>query len=130
MRSAILLFAAKRANRAMLTSTMRWAFETTMDHNGAPPEPRQPMPLAGVVPLDAMRFGFARVQRSDRQEHVIDRIVIRTGEPSAPARQPRDEALTAGRVTTAACPVHPLPEARSHAFQIQRGRDFVSSRAP
>jgi hypothetical protein len=31
MRSAILLFPAKRANRAMLTSTMRLAFETTME---------------------------------------------------------------------------------------------------
>src|SRR5829696_1829424 len=31
MRSATLSFPAKRANRAMLTSTMRWAFETTME---------------------------------------------------------------------------------------------------
>src|ERR687893_208140 len=31
MRSPILLFPAKRANRAMLTSTMRLAFETTME---------------------------------------------------------------------------------------------------
>jgi hypothetical protein len=78
------------------------------DDDRAPPEPRQPMALAGVVPLDAMRLVFARMELSDRQEHVIDGIVIRTVEPRAPALQPRDQALARDLVTTAAFPVHQL----------------------
>src|SRR6476619_760367 len=70
------------------------------DHDRAPPEPRQPMPLAGVVPLDAMRLRLARIELSDWQEHVIDGVIIRTVEPRAPARQPRDQALAGGLVTT------------------------------
>src|SRR5215211_368332 len=31
------------------------------DHDRAPPKPGEPMPLAGVVPLDAMRLLLARV---------------------------------------------------------------------
>src|SRR5215207_595899 len=78
------------------------------DHDRAPPEARQPMPLAGVVPLDAMRLILARVQLSNWQEHVVDGVVVRTGEPGAPARQPLDQALASGLVTTAAFPVHQL----------------------
>src|SRR5215203_4817657 len=47
------------------------------DHDGASSEPRQPMPLAGVVPLNPMRLLLARVQLSDRQEHAIDGVVVR-----------------------------------------------------
>ena len=47
------------------------------DHDRAPSEPCQPMSLARVVPLDAMCLILARVKLSGRQEHVIDRIVIR-----------------------------------------------------
>src|SRR3954454_15034467 len=82
MRSAILLFPAKRANRAMLTSTMRLVFETTIERR---PEPRQPMPLARVVPLDAMRLVFARMELSDRQEHVIDHVIVGAVQARAPA---------------------------------------------
>src|SRR5947209_1200408 len=57
------------------------------------------MPLAGVVPLDAMRLLLARVQLPDRQEHVIDGVIVRAGEPGAPAPQARDEALASGFVT-------------------------------
>src|SRR3954452_1509247 len=78
------------------------------DHDRAPPEPRQPMPLAGVIPLDAMRLCLARMELSDWQEHVIDGVIIRAVEPRAPARQPRDQALAGGLVTTAAFPVHQL----------------------
>src|SRR5215207_5466573 len=67
------------------------------------------MPLAGVVPLDAVRLVLARVQLSNWQEHIIDGVVVCTGEPGAPARQPLDQALASGLVTTAAVPVHQLP---------------------
>ena len=79
------------------------------DYDGAAPEPGQPVSLARVVPLDAMRLVLARIELPDRQEHVIDGVIIRTGEPRAPARQPRDQALAGGLVTTAALPVYQLP---------------------
>src|SRR5690349_22126474 len=58
------------------------------DHDRAPPEPRQPVSLAGVVPLDAVGLRLAGIELSDRQEHVVDGVIIRTVEPRAPARQP------------------------------------------
>src|SRR5215210_9483245 len=79
------------------------------DHDRASTEPGQPMPLTRVVPLDAMRLVLARMELSDRHEHVIDGVVVRTGKPRAPARQPREQALTGGLVTAAAFPVHQLP---------------------
>ena len=72
------------------------------DHDRAPPKPRQPMSLAGVVPLNAMRLVFARIELSNWQEHVIHRIVIRTVEPGAPTLQPLDAVLAGGLLTTAA----------------------------
>ncbi len=78
------------------------------DHDGAPPEARQPMPLAGVVPFDAMRLVFACIELPDRQQHIVDGVVVRTEEPGAPARQPLDQAFASGLVTTAAFPVHQL----------------------
>src|SRR3954449_12767035 len=62
------------------------------DHDGASPEAGEPMPLAGVVPLDAVRLVLARMELSDRQEHVIDGVVVRTVEPRAPALQSLDQA--------------------------------------
>src|SRR3954449_11624612 len=105
MRSPILLFPVKRANRAMLTPTIRLGLR---DYDRAPAEPRQPMALAGVVPLDAMRLVLARMELPDRQEHVIDRVIIRAVEPRAPALQPLKQALTGGLVTTAAFSVPQL----------------------
>src|SRR3954466_3231281 len=67
------------------------------------------MPLTRVVPLDTMRLVLACMELPDRQEHVIDRIVVRTVEPRAPARQPLEQALAGGLVTTAAFPVHQPP---------------------
>src|SRR3954451_9181295 len=78
------------------------------DSDRAPPEPRQPMALAGVVPLDAMRLVFARMKLSDRQEHVIDHVIAGAVQARAPALQPRDQALARNFVTTAAFPVHQL----------------------
>ena len=79
------------------------------DHDGAPPEPSQPMSRAGVVPLDAVRLLLARMELPDRQEHVIDGLIVRTVKPRAPALQSRDQALAGGFVTTAAFPIHQLP---------------------
>ena len=67
------------------------------------------MPLASVVPLDAVRLVLARLELPNRQEHVRDRVLVRAVKAGAPARQPLEEALTGGLVTTAAFPVHPLP---------------------
>src|SRR3954462_9124595 len=107
MRSAILLFPAKRANRAMLTSVHHTL--SLRDHDRASSEPRQPMSLAGVVPLDAVRLLLARVQLPDRQEYIIDGVVICTGEPGAPARQPLNQARAGGFVTNATFPIHQPP---------------------
>src|SRR3954468_9893495 len=71
------------------------------DYDRAPPEPRQPMALAGVVPLDAMRLLLARIELPDRQEHIVNRVVVRGIDPRAPAFQPLEQALAGGRVTTA-----------------------------
>jgi hypothetical protein len=67
------------------------------------------MPLAGVVPLDAVRLVLARLELPKRQEPVIDRVRVRAVKAGAPARQPLDEALTGGLVTPAAFPVHQWP---------------------
>src|SRR3954471_10600927 len=66
------------------------------------------MPLAGVVPLDAMCFLLACMELPDGQQHLVNRIVIRAIEARAPARQPCDQALASGLVTTAAFPVYQL----------------------
>src|SRR5688500_738308 len=67
------------------------------------------MPLAGVVPFDAVRLILARVQLSNWQEHAIDGVIVRTVQARAPARQPLDQALAGGLVTTAAFPIHQSP---------------------
>ena len=90
----------------MLTSTMRLVFETTIEGRR---KPRQPMALARVVPLDAMRLVFARMELSDRQEHVIDHVIVGAVQARAPALQALDQALARDLVTTAAFPVHQLP---------------------
>ncbi len=77
------------------------------DHDRAPPEARQPMPLAGIVALDAVCLVLARVALPYRQ-HVIDSVIVRAGEPCPPALEPLDQALAGGLVTTAALPVHQL----------------------
>src|SRR4051812_45360277 len=79
------------------------------DDDRAPPEPRQPMPLTRVVPLDAMRLLLARIELSDGHEHAIDGVIVRTGEPGTPAPQPRDQALASGFVPIPAFPVHQPP---------------------
>src|SRR5215210_5759113 len=79
------------------------------DYDGAPPKPGQPVPLPCIVSLDAVRLILARIELSNWQEHAIDGVIVRAVEPRAPARQPLDQALASGRVTTAAFPVNQLP---------------------
>ena len=77
------------------------------DHDRTPPEAGRPMPLPGVVPLDAVGLILAGVVLPDWQQ-VIHRVVIRAVEARLPTRQPLDQALAGGLVTTAAFPVHQL----------------------
>src|SRR3954452_316301 len=106
MRSPILLFPAKRANRAILTSTMRLVFETTMERRRNRASQcrwralSRSMPCVSSVPVIEVPTG---------QEHAVDGVIVRTVQAGAPAPQPRDQALTGGRVTTAAFPVHQSP---------------------
>src|SRR3954470_10332614 len=79
------------------------------DHDGAPSEPRPPVPLAGVVPLNPVRLLLARIKLPNRQEHAIDGVVVCTVEPRAPAPQALDQALAGSLVTTPAFPVHQPP---------------------
>src|SRR3954449_2292504 len=46
------------------------------DDDRAPPEPRQPMPLAGVVPLNPVRLLLAGMELPDRQQHAVDRVIM------------------------------------------------------
>src|SRR5215211_3258004 len=46
------------------------------DYDRAPPKPGQPMPLARVVPLDAMCLVLARIELPDWQEHIIAGVVV------------------------------------------------------
>src|ERR671921_659353 len=105
MRSVILLVPAKRANRAMLTSTIRLAFETTMERRRKRASQCRWRAFSRSMPC----VRLARVQLSHRHEHAIDGVIVRTVEPGAPARQALKEALARGLVTTPAFPVHQLP---------------------
>src|SRR5215210_7074033 len=67
------------------------------------------MPLARVVPLDAVRLVLARMELPDRQEHVINRVIVGAVEPRAPALQPLEQALAGGLVTTPRIPSPPTP---------------------
>ena len=79
------------------------------DYDRAPSEAGQPVPLTRVVPLDAMRLVLARVELPDGEEHVLDGIGVGAVKAGAPARQPPEQALAGGLVTTAAFPLHQLP---------------------
>ena len=65
------------------------------------------MPLAGIVPLNAVCLILAGVALPYRQD-IVDRVVIRAGEARSPTLQPLDQALARGLVTTAALLVHQL----------------------
>src|SRR3712207_7639831 len=66
------------------------------DDDRPSPEPRQPMPLAGVVPLDAVRLRLARMELPDGQEHIVPRVVVRTVQAGGPTPPPPPPAPTTG----------------------------------
>src|SRR4051812_9014499 len=106
MRSPILAFPAKRANRAMLTSTMRLALETTIDRRRKRASQCRWRALSRLMPcVSSLPVWSCPI----RQEHAIDGVVVRAVQARAPARQPLDQALAGGLVTTAAFPVHQPP---------------------
>src|SRR4051794_7903068 len=105
MRSAILSFPAKRANRAMLTSTIRLAFETTMERRRNRASQCRWRALSRSMPC----VSAFRIELPDGQEHAIDGVIVRTIQAGTPARQPLEQALTGGLVTVPAFPVHQSP---------------------
>jgi len=67
------------------------------------------MSLSGVVALDGVGLVLAGIELPNRQEHLVDGIVVSAIEPGLPALQALDEPLGGGSVTTAAFPVHQSP---------------------
>jgi hypothetical protein len=57
---------------------------------------------------NAMGLVLAGIELPDRQEHVIDRVIVRAVKARPPALQPLKQALACDLVTTAAFPVHQL----------------------
>src|SRR3712207_9587613 len=55
---------------------------------GAAPEPGQPVPLAGMVALDALRLPLADEQPPRRDQFGVGRPIIRAGEACAPTVAP------------------------------------------
>src|SRR5215204_7079858 len=104
MRPPILSFPAKRANRAMLTSTMRLVFETTIERR----RNRASQCRWRALSRSILRLLLARIELPNRQQHAIDGVIVRTVQAGAPARQPLEQALTGGLVTIPAFPVHQL----------------------
>src|SRR5215204_1571097 len=104
MRSAILLFPANLANRAMLTSTIRLVFETTIERR----RNRASQCRWRALSRSILRLLLARIELPNRQQHAIDGVIVRTVQAGAPARQPLEQALTGGLVTIPAFPVHQL----------------------
>src|SRR5829696_4860052 len=49
------------------------------------------MPLARVVPLDAVRLVLTRIELSDWQQHTVNRVVVCAVQARAPARQPLNQ---------------------------------------
>src|SRR5919202_5408576 len=74
-------------------------------HAGAAPDPRQPVPLAGMVPLDPVRLLLADVEAALRDRLAVGRPVVGAVEAHAPALQALEESFESGPVTTARFPV-------------------------
>src|SRR5919202_2376924 len=72
---------------------------------GAAAEPRQPVPLPGMVALDAVRLLLADEQPALRDRLAVGRPVVRAVETDAPAFQALEKSLESGPVTTAQLPV-------------------------
>src|SRR3954454_12773100 len=72
---------------------------------GATPEPRQPVPLPGVVALDPVRLLLADVEAPLRDQLGVRRPVVGAVETDAPALQALEKSFEGGLVTTAQLPV-------------------------
>src|SRR3954454_7430765 len=75
------------------------------DDAGAPPEAGEPVPLPGIVALDALRLVLADVVPTCRQGRVVGRPVVGAEQAHAPGFQPAQQALQPGLVAAAALPV-------------------------
>src|SRR3954468_23906603 len=75
------------------------------DHAGAAAEPRQPVPLAGVVALDAVGLLLADVEPPLRDQLGVGLPAVGAVEANTPALQSLEQPLAGGLVTTAQLPV-------------------------
>ena len=75
------------------------------DHAGATSEAREPVPLARVVALAALRLVLADVVLPGRQGGVVRRPVVGAEEPHAPGLEPAKQALQGSLVAVAALPL-------------------------
>src|SRR5215213_3156566 len=75
------------------------------DHDGAAAEAGEPVPLAGVVALDAVGLLLADVQAALRDQRGVGLPAVGAVETHAPALQAFQHSLEGGGVTTAQLPV-------------------------
>src|ERR671927_659394 len=75
------------------------------DHAGAAAEAGEPVPLAGMVPLDAVGLLLSDVQPPLRDRLAVGRPVVRAVEAHAPALQALKQSFESGPVTTPQLPV-------------------------
>ena len=76
------------------------------DHDRAPAKGGEPMALAGVVALDAVRLLLANKEPALRDQLGIGSPVVGAVETRVPALHAAKEPFESGRVTTAAFPVN------------------------
>ena len=82
---------------------MRLALETTMERRA---EAGEPMTLAGMVALEAMRLVLADIEPPLRDGLLVGGPVVGAVETRVPALHAAKELFESGRVTTAALPVN------------------------
>ncbi len=76
------------------------------DHDRAPAEAGKPVPLAGVVALDAVGLFLADMELPLRDQPGTGLPAVRAVEPRVPARlHPGDQTLQGSSVATAQLPV-------------------------
>src|SRR3954462_6232477 len=75
------------------------------DDAGAATEAGEPVPLTGIVALDALRLVLADVVPACRQGGVVGRPVVGAEQAHAPGLQPAEQALQRDLVAAAALPV-------------------------
>src|SRR3954470_16781584 len=114
MSSSIPRSSAERAKSAIEASTMRTARETTQVRRqargrgapaGAAAEPGQPVPLAGMVALDAVGLLLADEQPALRDQLGVGLPAVGAVEADTPALQAFQHSFEGGGVTTPQLPV-------------------------